>query len=378
MHPRTERKEVSGNLTGGTPAPRHRTEPERVARGIALLAGLYRDLARPVQYIASERGKAYEAIGLFDYSTVFYEQAVGFTPSNGSLGSLRNDASRMLRRAHAIVDAPNDFSSDAVALSLALVLKESPPVASDTDRGRYSGLLDAVLKRVRSDPSTLTTRGQVYQYAATGFELLNEREKALQAFEDGLEADPNNEALLVGKGLLLYGTDGEEVEAVFNKAAELGTLRAVPSVLLPSQPLLWAAEPIQSTLATDLVMELTNEQGGGRKSQVQPPKAVWQHYFGIIESDLPQQIDLMNMTAEPAQEEPARPVSLKHHVMTIELAGADCPRPAIVRFRRTGQNKYSYWVYRPDAQPTEFGHYEWLLNNTPNPLRTKGRHWVVI
>ena len=30
-----------------------------------------------------------------------------------------------------------------------------------------------------------------------------------------------------------------------------------------------------------LIMELTQEQGGNRQSQVQPPLAVWEHFFGV-------------------------------------------------------------------------------------------------
>ena len=52
------------------------------------------------------------------------------------------------------------------------------------------------------------------------------------------------------------------------------------------------------------------------------------------------------------------------------------PRPAILRMVRTAPNSYDYWIYR--TGDPEFNHVDWMLDNIPNPHRTRGRRWVAI
>lgn len=127
---------------------------------------------------------------------------------------------------------------------------------------------------------------------------------------------------------------------------------------------------------SDLIMELTLEQGPGRETQVQPPLGVWTIYFNVDIVDLPLQLSLMNRTL-PGQQVEDRPVVLHHHNLTIEITGAALPRPAIIRFRRTGVNAYDYWVYRPGIHP-EYEHCQWVLQSFPNPHHRTGRLWLVV
>jgi hypothetical protein len=122
-----------------------------------------------------------------------------------------------------------------------------------------------------------------------------------------------------------------------------------------------------------LVMELTMEQGPGRMTQVQPPRAVWQRYFGVdLQNPLP--LSVRNERAGGPYE--PRPVVRHHHVWTIEIPEADVPRPAIIRFRRTGRRRYAYSVFTP-GDP-EYPALERLLTTSYNPWRTKAqeRRWL--
>lgn len=133
--------------------------------------------------------------------------------------------------------------------------------------------------------------------------------------------------------------------------------------------------PTQIKFST-LVMELTNEQGEGRMTQVQPPKAVWEHYFGIkVGREKLPTFTLLNESADPMIET-RRDVVKHHHNYTIEIAGAESPRPAILKMRRVARNIYSYSVHRP--MHDTFVILQSLLETMPNPLRNSGRLWILI
>jgi hypothetical protein len=124
----------------------------------------------------------------------------------------------------------------------------------------------------------------------------------------------------------------------------------------------------------DLIMQLTMEQGPGRETQVQPPLGVWVSYFNI-DLDHPPTLRLINKCRRNPRGE-NRPVVEHDHNWTVEVMGANVPRPAIIRFHRTGKNRYEYWVYLP-ADP-EYRSCDWILATFRNPRRSRGRRWIVI
>jgi hypothetical protein len=126
--------------------------------------------------------------------------------------------------------------------------------------------------------------------------------------------------------------------------------------------------------ARELIMDLTNEQGGNRTSQVQPPSEVWEQFFGVrVNANLRPAFRLQNMRVRSNPEQ--RKVVKHHHNLTIEVGDAKRPRPAILRMRRTGHNAFDYWVYRPSSEA--YRHCNWMLTNLAiNP--SQGRRWLII
>ena len=123
-------------------------------------------------------------------------------------------------------------------------------------------------------------------------------------------------------------------------------------------------------------MELTQEQGPGRITQVQPPKDVWASFFGIPPGTSPlPRLSLINEKVTPSVQI-KRNVVKHHHTYTIEIADAAMPRPAILQMRQLGLNKYGYIVHRP-SDPT-FATVNHLVKTLPNPLWQPGRRWVLI
>lgn len=124
---------------------------------------------------------------------------------------------------------------------------------------------------------------------------------------------------------------------------------------------------------TRLLMELTLEQGVGRETQVQPPRPVWEGYFQV---DLGRPGALWLRREGSREAYRSRPIVRHHHNWTIELAGADMPRPAFVRFCRTGSRRYVYRVIRPGDGA--YSGLRRLLGAAHNPHRRgRGRKWLV-
>lgn len=126
--------------------------------------------------------------------------------------------------------------------------------------------------------------------------------------------------------------------------------------------------------ARELLMDLTLEQGAGRATQVQPPSGVWEQFFGLVVSTSRRPTFRLQNAAEESGPE-QRKVVRHHHNLTIEIAGARLPRPAILRIRRTGRNAFDYWVYRP--QSGAYRHCDWVLANLAENA-PRGRRWLVI
>ncbi len=70
------------------------------------------------------------------------------------------------------------------------------------------------------------------------------------------------------------------------------------------------------------------------------------------------------------------PVVRHDHSWTVEIPGSDQPRPAVIRFRRTGPLSYTYWIWGP-ADP-QYAHYDFVLTEHPNPRWRAGRRWLII
>lgn len=124
--------------------------------------------------------------------------------------------------------------------------------------------------------------------------------------------------------------------------------------------------------AINLIMDLTDEQGGRRKSQVQPPSAVWEQFFGVrVNATSCPTFRLASM--EPVTPPEQRKVVKHHHNLTLEISGAKLPRPAILRMKKTGPNSFLYWIYRPRSKA--YYHCDWILHNLAE--QTSDRRWIV-
>jgi tetratricopeptide (TPR) repeat protein len=181
---------------------------------------------RPFQ-IASLRASAWEAIGFPKVVSTFYDVAFDLEPSNGSIAILallaadRADPAEAIEKAARITDDPFRHPAVSVALATAMQIRDAETKGTPLDRPRFAELLRECLGRLRLEPASQGEIAMTYQLAASGFESLDELDDALKCYEEGLKLAPDNETLLIGLGLLVYGRDNERAEVAFTRAVQL-------------------------------------------------------------------------------------------------------------------------------------------------------------
>ncbi len=123
-----------------------------------------------------------------------------------------------------------------------------------------------------------------------------------------------------------------------------------------------------------LVADLTREQGPGRMSQVQPSSSIWRYFFGWDMTGPRPSLKLTNLDDRTSVR---RRVVAHDHNWTIEVPGADVPRPAILYMVRVGPLSYKYRILQP-SHP-RYKELSKSLANADNPLRSarETRRWFL-
>jgi tetratricopeptide (TPR) repeat protein len=197
----------------------------------------------PPVHLGYLRGTAYDALGFPGYARVFFEQAAEFDPANASMGVLalryveKTNPENAIRRANKILESPLRHSPVLLAWSVGMILRRHETEGLPIDRKRFSAVLTDIVKRLPLEPPD-AARAMAYQAVAAGFEIVGEPEAALRGFDEGLKLAPNNELLLMGKGLLLYGRQTDEAIELFGRLVRQETASVWPYFFLTHYHLL--------------------------------------------------------------------------------------------------------------------------------------------
>jgi hypothetical protein len=113
----------------------------------------------------------------------------------------------------------------------------------------------------------------------------------------------------------------------------------------------------------------------GRDTLVEPPAGVWFSYFGFDPEQLPT-FYFVNRSQPNMLPEQQPVMQFGSLSWVVEIAGVALKRHAIIRFRRTGQDEYDYWVY--GSEDNDYGHLDWLLKTFVDPLRRVRCRWLII
>ncbi len=183
--------------------------------------------------LAYHRGNTYDAIGFPEYASAFHEFAAELDPTNPPLGVNallavdRVDPEKALRSAAQIIASPFQFPPVVVALGAVILLRRDEKDHRTIDRDRYSAVLSEAVARLVIEPPSVSGQIGIYQLAAEGFWILNDAPAALRCYEEALKLSPDDEVPLIGKGILLYGSDPEKAAEVFRRVVSKEESRLV-------------------------------------------------------------------------------------------------------------------------------------------------------
>ncbi|NKL87330.1 phospholipase D family protein [Rhizobium leguminosarum] len=124
-----------------------------------------------------------------------------------------------------------------------------------------------------------------------------------------------------------------------------------------------------------LLMELNQEQGKSRMSQVQPPIPVWQNYFGIDIHNI-RPLPTLTLKNISTGEKVTRSIIPHDHNYTIEIPGAGTKRPAILMAKKLADSIFEYDVVT--IEDSRFDVYNDILSGIDNPLKRGVRRWVIV
>jgi tetratricopeptide (TPR) repeat protein len=148
-----------------------------------------------------------------------------------------SDPSAGQKRAAEVVDSPDAFSPVVVSRAAEIEFK-SAMAASETEAQFAARRLEPILKNTlarfeQQDAASMNRSIYVATLSllGAGYELRREAQTAVVYYSRGLQLDPYNDALLVARGILLYGTSPRAV-ADLEVAIRTGTSLIWPYFLL--------------------------------------------------------------------------------------------------------------------------------------------------
>jgi tetratricopeptide (TPR) repeat protein len=196
-------------------------------RALDLLRQWGRYLETPL--LSYLRGSVWQEAGDYATATLFFRDASALDPTNGNyaamyLFALSNaDSVAALTLAQQILDDEANRSAAEVVQAAGLVLNATRQMSeqdSVSACARLAEILNRVVGRLQSESPSGNDSVYAMAVSLAGFcyEHLGDIDRAIHFFNLGLDAQPNNDALLVAMGIAKYGSGPEAIE-YFRRAA---------------------------------------------------------------------------------------------------------------------------------------------------------------
>ncbi len=187
------------------------------------------------------RGAIWFAAGDAETAGVFFEHAVRLEPTNVNFrisflnSLLQTDVSRAVAEAENVLGAA-DRSDPAVVVHAAhTALTAVKDVAVAAASGTYSRLIpllkDAVQRLEQQEDTNRFPLDAAFSLLGVCYESLGDTQSALASYSRALQVDPNDTAVLIARGRLLFGTS-MSARSDFELAINLGTQDVWPYFFL--------------------------------------------------------------------------------------------------------------------------------------------------
>ena len=189
------------------------------------------------------RGSIWREAGDPATAVLFYEHAANLEPDNGNYQAMFLDVLNITepgaarKRAEEILQRHQQFSPDAVsrAADITFMSARTSTEAEAIDVfKRLEPILGSTLDRIKQDErNELDHLSCVTILALLGFgnEFLGKTQSAVAFYSQALQIEPDNDALLVARGRLLYGTSALAIKDL-EMARDLGSSLIWPYVFL--------------------------------------------------------------------------------------------------------------------------------------------------
>ncbi len=177
----------------------------------------------------------------------FFQRAAELDPINqnyeylliNEFSKVNSEAAIVL--AEQIIKEPNLHHSRVVLKALELFFyatKEQSDEASRLEREALLSVFDETIFRMETAGETGSQLAMAFALAGFCYESLDQLDQALAYYDRGLSIVPSNEALLVARGILLYGGDTKKAVHDFAQAISNGTQLVWPYFFLAHHSLI--------------------------------------------------------------------------------------------------------------------------------------------
>ncbi len=195
------------------------------------------------------RGFTWLGAGDFETAAIFFERASEMQPENGAYRAMLLDTMNRFnpiearQRANEVLEAPDRYEPIVVAFATDVVLdsvSSLPQVEASQLSKRLIPLLESTLDKIEKGDEggvDVATFSKTCRLLGSCHEFLGENQAALSCYSRGIAADPSNDALLVTRGILLYGESHRAVKD-FESAIQSGSTVIWPYVFLAHHSLL--------------------------------------------------------------------------------------------------------------------------------------------
>jgi tetratricopeptide (TPR) repeat protein len=180
------------------------------------------------------RGSIWWDAGDPSTAVLFYKHAVQLDPQNGNYLAIflhvldRVDPGEAQRRAEGIIQNSEDNPPEAVvrAASVMLMASLTTPEAEEMPMfRRLIPVLERAVSRIAEGDEGGIDRSaycMAVDLLGSCHEFLGDSQQAIENYTRGLQADPHNDALLVARGILLYGSSPRAITD-FELATQYGS-----------------------------------------------------------------------------------------------------------------------------------------------------------
>jgi tetratricopeptide (TPR) repeat protein len=194
----------------------------------------------PLVVLSYLRGSTWADAGKYEIAAAFYAKAAEIDPK-GNYPALylyalnKSNPAKAKDEADRVVHSPGKYSAPTVIQAAHVIAASARPLPANEARTIESSLIPVVEEAMKALERDKKQESESYLMAAlllgSAHEHKGDTQSAYEYYSRGLSADPKNDALLILRGMLMYGVNTEAI-ADLELAVKLGSQTVWPYFFL--------------------------------------------------------------------------------------------------------------------------------------------------